>query len=458
MNVLIVVYGRENEIENAQSIKKSLENDHDVLLATVIKHEHISSESLLEFHDYEEKPEYSKFFYYFFQDRFINDMSELDAYVAIDTNIEEIWDAFYRMVSFALRVLNKFKPDIIYCGAPDNYFSNLFISFAEEKSIKYFWLEKSYHINGYTFFSKRGYSNDIFQKEIIYKPNKCENPENLFVKDVYNNGIISFKEKDIAKRIIENLEYIMKNHIFSNLSKKDRLLIPYYSEYHLNFMNKIKRMFNRISYKIFIKHKEITIDELKRCSAKYKFVLFALHYQPEAATLSLQPLYNDQYYLLKLIGDLLPPKYILLVKEHPLQDIGLRKRNFYKSIVNKRNVFIINKNTQTSKLIEELNIEKLITIGGTVGFEQILRRNPPLVFSDIYYSNFKYCFHGEFKSSKELLSKLLGYLDFSYKDVEEEYEKSLKEFLYKYEKSLVKIEDIDKAIKFVIENMRNYWI
>jgi hypothetical protein len=458
MNVLIVVYGRENEIENAQSIKKSLENEHNVLLATVIKHKHISSESLLEFHDYEEKPEYSKFFYYFFQDRFINDMSELDAYVAIGTNIEEIWDAFYRMVGFALKVLNKFKPDIIYCGAPDNYFSNLFISFAEERGIKYFWLEKSYHVSGYTFFSKREYSNDIFRKGTICKPNGSKNLENLFVSDVYNNSNISFKEKDIVKKIIENLEYIMKNYIFSSMNKKDRLLIPYYSEYHLNFMNKIKRIFNRISYKVFIEHREMTIDGLKRRSAKYKFVLFALHYQPEAATLSLQPLYNDQYYLLKLIADLLPPKYILLVKEHPLQDIGLRKRNFYKSIVNKRNIFIVNKYVQTSKLIEKLNIKKVITIGGTVGFEQILRRNPPFIFSDIYYSNFKYCFYGDFKSSKELLSKLLEYLDFSYKDVEEEYEKSLKEFLCKYEKSLVKIEDIDKAIKFVIDNLKNYWI
>ena len=454
MNVLILSYGKENEIKNSLSFLNEL-STHNVLLATVMDYNHSMVKALLKYENFQENKKYKHLFYYFYQDRFINEMSELDGYVSIDNHLEDMWKNFYRVVNFIEEIFMEFKPDIIYSGSPDNYFVNLFIKIAEMKNIKYFWLEQSYfQKDAFTFFSDITYTNDIFRNKNITKSLEVES---FFQRDVIKSNPTLFVKSNFKEKIIQNFHYINKLRGLNLIDKFDLMLIPYISLPKNNFKNKFIRLKNRLLNRILLNRHSLSIEDIRLDSKKYKMILLALHYQPEAITLSAQPLFNNQYQLIKLISDILPPGYILLVKEHPLQDIGLRNPYVYKQMIKKRNVKIVKQNISSSYLIENEYIDRVMSIGGTIGFEEILRRKPSMVFSNIYYSNFKYVIKANLETIDTFIEDMHRFLNFEYNDNKTEYEMELKIFLTKYYHSIVKDKSREEAIGYVINNISNYW-
>jgi len=454
MKILIPSYGRVDEIEYRLKIATFLKNEN-VIVPTVVPHKNKLTKSLLEYKNFKENIKYNHLFYYFYQDRFINEMSELDGYVAIDNSIEDIWKNFYRVVNFIEDIFKNFQPDIIYSGSPDNFFINLFIKIAEIKNIKYFWLEKSYfQENSFTFFSTISYSNDIFKSK---RDNDNRNIEKFFKKDIIKSNPTLFFKPDLVKKIQDNINYIKKIKEFSSLDKLDLMLIPYINLPKNNFKNKLIRLKNSLLNKYLLKKYSYSIENISRLSKNNKIIMLALHYQPEAITLSSQPLFNNQYQLIKLISDILPPNYILAVKEHPLQNIGLKNPYIYKQIVSKKNVILINQNISSNYLLENKYIYRVLSIGGTIGFEEILRRNPSMVFGDIYYSNFKYTFKADLTTIDSFINSINEFLNFEYEKYTKDYENELNIFLNNYYDTIIKNMSEEEAIRYVIENQKKFW-
>jgi len=454
MNVLILSYGREQEIINSLKIVNRL-SSYNICMPTVIRYDSKIVKPLMEYRNFKVNVTYQHLFYYFFQDRFINEMSELEAYVSIDNNIEDIWKNFYRVVNFIEFIYEEFKPDIIYSGSPDNYFVNLFIKIAQIKRIRFFWLEQSYfQKNGFTFFSDITYSNDIFKGKIAQNNLDIEK---FFKKDIIKSNPTMFMKNSIKKKIKNNINYFQTLNDFKSLDRLDLMLIPYISLPVKNFKNKLIRFKNSLSNKILLKRKSLKVEDIKFLSQKNRLIFLALHYQPEAITLSAQPLFNNQYQLIKLISDILPPNYILLVKEHPLQNLGLRNPYVYRQITDKKNVKIVNQNIASNYLIENGYIEKVMSIGGTIGFEEILRRRASMVFSDIYYCNFKYAFKADLSTIDTFISSMKEFLDFEYGKCNDDYENELKLFLNRYYHSIVKDKTREESIHHVIKNQNLYW-
>ena len=460
--ILFVIYGKGNEIEFYRNIGKYLlqnnikyklvvidlfdkknENDCEVFFD---KFESISGELF--------DRDFQKEFYYFYQDRFINELSYLTCYGQYNATYKKIVKAFVKMSNFIYYILNKYPNYLIYSGAPDNYFANTFIAVANFLDRKYFWLEKSYWCNGYTFFSDKEYTNDVFKGEIEIKNTlELNQLKEIFSKTAIESNKQLFQYQNILEKLKSNFEFL-KNYKKYHSYKEKIIYIPWIN-YPLidDFKNKFCRNIKRfINNKIYA-YNSLSIKDIVKLSEKYKILFFPLHYQPEAATLTMQPFFNNQYFLIKLISDILPPNWILLVKEHPIQDYGLRKLNFYKDISSSKNTFLVDNNLT----IDELSscIDKIITIGGTFGFESILKGKDVAVCSNIYYSNYDKIYKMffdiyNFDKTKELFNNFLNL------SINSDNYLELEIFLNRYYNSILQL-DLKNSIKYIFKNIERFW-
>ncbi len=125
------------------------------------------------------------------------------------------------------------------------------------------------------------------------------------------------------------------------------------------------------------------IDDTGNKGYAEKYVLFPLHFQPEATTLIFGKWYVDQATLIENIAHALPAEYVLYVKEHPY-GYGNRNLSFYKRIKLLPNVRLISPHDDNFELIR--NASLLTTITGTSGWEALLLNVPVITFGDIFFN------------------------------------------------------------------------
>ena len=116
-----------------------------------------------------------------------------------------------------------------------------------------------------------------------------------------------------------------------------------------------------------------------------KFVLFPLHYQPEASTLIHGKWYHNQLTLIDNLIRSIPVGYKLYVKEHS-HGYGNRNLKFFKEIKKYTNVRLISPHANNLDLIEKSSL--VTTITGTSGWEAIMLQKPVVVFGDVFYGVF----------------------------------------------------------------------
>ena len=113
------------------------------------------------------------------------------------------------------------------------------------------------------------------------------------------------------------------------------------------------------------------------------YAFYALHYEPEMATLLLSPFYFDQLELIRYLARSLPLYFKLYVKEHPAMR-GKRPRKFYKEMLKIPNVRLIDQEIKSFDLIK--NAKLVATISGTVGWEATLLEKPVITFGDVFFN------------------------------------------------------------------------
>lgn len=117
-----------------------------------------------------------------------------------------------------------------------------------------------------------------------------------------------------------------------------------------------------------------------------KYVLYPLHYQPEASTSIYGKWYNNQLYVIECLIRALPANYKLYIKEHS-NGYGNRQLKFYKEIKKYPRVRLISPHVKNLDLIE--NSSLCVTITGTTAWEALMLQKPALFFGDTYYKVFK---------------------------------------------------------------------
>lgn len=125
------------------------------------------------------------------------------------------------------------------------------------------------------------------------------------------------------------------------------------------------------------------------------FVLFAPHYQPEAATLAAAPVWSDMLALVRILSASLPAGYQLVVKDHPAIG-GYRPMSFYREAARLPNVVLLPENYSSIELLQQCKMAA--TVSGTVGLQALLFGKPVLLFGQVYYD----CVEGAIRPPADL--------------------------------------------------------
>jgi len=114
-----------------------------------------------------------------------------------------------------------------------------------------------------------------------------------------------------------------------------------------------------------------------------KYVLYPIHFQPEASTLVQAPMYLDQVALLREIASSLPGDHRPYVKG-TVSNRGRRPLEFYDQAPAIPSVRLLGPDEDTWTLIRNASVIAVIT--GTVGWEGLLFDKPVITFGDVFFN------------------------------------------------------------------------
>jgi hypothetical protein len=136
------------------------------------------------------------------------------------------------------------------------------------------------------------------------------------------------------------------------------------------------------------------------------YVVYPLHFEPEAATLVSAPYFRDQAALIEQLAMALPVDHILYVKEHRIS-AGRRPLAFYERIASNHNVRLIDPFVDSFDLVWKS--AGVATITGTMGWEALLMQKPVLTVGNVFYNDFPAVLHVDSPEALPLaFTQLLG--------------------------------------------------
>lgn len=204
------------------------------------------------------------------------------------------------------------------------------------------------------------------------------NPIELY-KGLFVNKVISIYVKPQMMPYNSDFSFFEKSRISSRVSKKSKSYLSLYTKLVTN------------------------IDLVKE-----KYIIFALHYQPEATTSPSGGVFVDQLLVIDLLDRLLPPDITILIKEHKSQFYGVlgsasvgRSKVFYERLGSfSSRVKIVSLDIESFDLID--NSQAVVTVTGTIGIESLCRGKPVLCFGRAWYENCPGAF--KIRNKEDLLS------------------------------------------------------
>ncbi len=186
------------------------------------------------------------------------------------------------------------------------------------------------------------------------------------------------------------------------------------------------------------------------------YILYPLHFQPEASTCVYARKYENQLAFLELLAKSIPAGKVIYVKEHSVRQ-GHRPLSFYKELGKFSNIKIISPYVDTHELIK--NSSFVVCLTSTVGFEALMYGKPVFVCGDTFYNNFsgverihdvfdeKYKFFTPPIQNRELYIRQMAYylksIQFCTTQEEPIHEES-KDGLYKIQKK-----SMEEVLKFI---------
>lgn len=214
----------------------------------------------------------------------------------------------------------------------------------------------------------------------------------------YENVLYSKLEKQTAELFLNNFRREYKKPSYMQVTgKKPKFKLKFFLLPFARFLMSFRSIYNDpFSYMYYKSYKRIT-DPLmfyiryKLCRHYYnkadiskKYVLFPLHYQPEASTCVCAQKYEKQLFFIDSWAKSLPADTVLYVKEH-YAILGHREIAFYKELKKYPNVVLIDPWENTRELIN--NAQAVTTLTGTAGWEAMLLKKPVFVGGNIFFDN-----------------------------------------------------------------------
>lgn len=156
------------------------------------------------------------------------------------------------------------------------------------------------------------------------------------------------------------------------------------------FIFKFKRIICKNKYKKWIKKNMITENNIKK-----NFVIFFLQVRPERTLMPEGGFFYNQIDAIKILSDILPKNYQILVKEHPLMfsdtfyKPDIRLLNFHKledylQINNVSKVKFLDYNLNTNKLMNKAKL--VVSLTSSLNWESLLINKPSFSFGETWHS------------------------------------------------------------------------
>ncbi len=116
-----------------------------------------------------------------------------------------------------------------------------------------------------------------------------------------------------------------------------------------------------------------------------RYVLFPLHFQPEASTCVYARKYENQLFFLEQLAKSIPAGMVIYVKEHSVR-IGHRPLSFYKEVKKYPNIKLISPKVNIHDLIKKS--EFLVVLTSTAGYEALMYGKPVFVCGNVFFEDF----------------------------------------------------------------------
>ncbi len=134
-------------------------------------------------------------------------------------------------------------------------------------------------------------------------------------------------------------------------------------------------------------------ERVSDISLDVPYVIFFLHYQPEATTAPNGDIFSNQYLCIETLLKNTPESVYVYVKEHPnqfmshMQGHTKRIKEFYDDLIKNPRVRLVPFEKDSFSLMS--NALAVSTVTGTVGWEAAVRGKPVIIFGLIWYERMK---------------------------------------------------------------------
>jgi len=292
------------------------------------------------------------------------------------------------LVLFYEQILEKYKIEAILAHHTDNAHSSILFEMARSTSQVCFLLFPDYYWNQgwhYLFDSKyfmstaikRYYHQALAHYDEMVLPREREIQHYLDLRnanDPSNCATRVLPNLTLRKNLRNALEGGKKSHL-KRFWRKPGIIDGFG---HLHMPTSIKgflmRNLNLLANRYFF-----------RCAKELPskpFAYFPLQRVPEAAMLSRAPVYLNQQGLIQAISASLPAGYMLVVKDHPRCN-GIHSPRFYKGMSDLENVVVIESGFSNHEILDRCKL--VITLAGTLGFQQLMKNKPVVMFGRKFY-------------------------------------------------------------------------
>jgi len=188
-----------------------------------------------------------------------------------------------------------------------------------------------------------------------------------------------------------------------------------YNSYPSTIFAANKYKINRLSFvihsfKYAIKNfylKIIDLNKFKKEKINFlekNYIFFPLHFQPERSTLPEGWLFSDQLKAIKILSNVLPKNWKIVVKEHPRQliidyrNFHYRSKKFYIDLQKIKNVIYMSSKSNYFELLKHCRVTA--TISGSVTFDGLMVNKPGITFASTWLDD--HCYINLYKNLSDL--------------------------------------------------------
>ncbi|MBO1224050.1 MAG: hypothetical protein JYX80_06455 [Candidatus Scalindua sediminis] len=372
---------------------------------------------------------------------------------------------YYDLLKYWNTVIHHLKPDIFVAYTwphlPSDYPLYILCKHYYSIPVVFFipipFLEDEYYTFGYSLEDLSAQFSDIYLseeylevsnvvKKYLARLRSQEAKSPKYVIDYYRRLDKSYRYRHmdilrLLKMILRGTAFNMAGIAFkknkkpweSKYSKLTNIGYLWFKSNLVRKNKKLKRYYNKLA---------------KPADLKEKYLYFPAPYQPEAISNLFVGVYEDIFLVLDMITDIIPGDWVIYYKEHPNtlkeRDKGAlgRSNHFYNKVNSYSNVRIIPFETNTFTLID--NSQAVFTVGGTAGWEAIVRGKPALFFGSLWYQSCKSVFFiRTYDDAKEAIENIVNGFVPDEGDVERFAEAMHKACI----KDLIAVNDIDEKTK-----------